>query len=85
MPTQARIGLLTTLLTLVGGVWLFQAPFIVGYQDVGQEWIRATRNDLWTGGGLIAISVLTLLLFSAFALRDASRAVENRREADETE
>ena len=85
MPTQARIGLLTTLLTLVGGVWLFQAPFIVGYQDVGQEWIRATRNDLWTGGGLIAISVLTLLLFSAFALRDASRAVEHRREADETE
>jgi hypothetical protein len=43
---------------------------------VGQDWTDATKNDLWTGGALIAISALTLILFAAFALRDAARAVE---------
>jgi hypothetical protein len=52
------------------------APFIVAYQKVGQDWVDATKNDLWTGGALIAISTLTLLLFAAFALRDAARAAE---------
>jgi hypothetical protein len=43
---------------------------------VGQDWTDATKNDLWAGGALIAISALTLILFAAFALRDAARAVE---------
>ena len=43
---------------------------------MGQDWTDATKNDLWTGGALIAISALTLILFAAFALRDAARAVE---------
>ena len=53
---------------------------------MGQDWIDATRNDLWTGGALIAISALTLLLFSAFALRDAVRAAEQKKvtEAEES-
>jgi hypothetical protein len=46
------------------------------YQKVGQDSTDATKNDLWTGGALIAISALTLILFAAFALRDAVRAVE---------
>jgi hypothetical protein len=46
------------------------------YQKVGQDSTDATKNDLWTGGALIAISTLTLILFAAFALRDAVRAVE---------
>ena len=51
-------------------------PFIVEYQKVGQDWTDATKNDLWTGGALFAISTLTLILFAAFALGDAARAVE---------
>ena len=43
---------------------------------MGQDWTEATKNDLWAGGALIAISALTLILFAAFALRDAARAVE---------
>ncbi|MDP8952128.1 MAG: hypothetical protein M3N18_07820 [Actinomycetota bacterium] len=64
MTPQARIGYVTTVLSFIGGVWLFLAPFIVEYQAVG-GWIDATRNDLWTGGVLMAISVLTLFLFLA--------------------
>jgi len=76
MAPQARGALVTTVIGFFAGVWLILAPFIVEYQKVGEDWIDATRNDLWTGGALIAISALTLLLFAAFALRDAARAVE---------
>ena len=76
MAPQARFGLIVTAIGFFTGIWLFLAPFIVEYQKVGQDWTWATKNDLWTGGALIAISVLTLILFGAFALRDAARAVE---------
>jgi hypothetical protein len=67
----------------LGGVWLFLAPFIVGYQEVGEDWIDATRNDLWVGGILMAVSALTLFLFAAFALRDAAIHAEERQRAEE--
>jgi H+/Cl- antiporter ClcA len=73
MASQARVGLIATVIGFFTGIWLFLAPFIVEYQKVGQDWIDATKNDLWTGGALIAISALTLILFGAFALRDAAR------------
>ena len=79
---QARAALVTSILTLLGGIWVFLAPFIVGYQNVGQTWVVGTKNDLWTGGALIAISALTLLLFAAFALRDAARSAEQKNTAD---
>ena len=79
MAPQARIGLITTVISFFAGIWLFLAPFIVEYQKVGQDWIDATKNDLWTGGALIAISALTLLLFTAFALRDAAHDAERRK------
>ena len=78
MAPQARVGLITTVIGFLAGIWLFLAPFIVEYQKVGQDWIDATKNDLWTGGALMAISALTLLLFAAFALRDAARAAEQK-------
>ena len=78
MAPQARVGIITTVIGFFAGIWLFLAPFIIEYQKVGQDWIDATRNDLWTGGALIAISALTLILFVAFALRDAARDAERR-------
>lgn len=83
MTPQARIGLVTTILAFIGGVWLFLAPFIIEYQEIGEDWIRATKNDLWTGGVLMAISALTLFLFAAFALRDAVARADERRRAEE--
>ena len=85
MAPQARVGLIVTVIGFFAGIWLFLAPFLVEYQKVGQDWIDATRNDLWTGGALIAISALTLLLFAAFALRDAARAAEQRTASEAEE
>ena len=78
MAPQARGGLIVSVVGFFAGIWLFLAPFLVEYQKVGQDWIDATKNDLWTGGALMAISALTLLLFAAFALRDAARAAEQK-------
>ena len=85
MAPQARGGLIVTVIGFFAGIWLFLAPFLVEYQKVGQDWIDATRNDLWTGGALIAISALTLLLFAAFALRDAARDVEQESATEASE
>ena len=85
MAPQARGGLIITFVGFFAGIWLFLAPFLVEYQKVGQDWIDATKNDLWTGGALIAISALTLLLFAAFALRDAARAVEHESATEASE
>ena len=84
MAPQARGGLIVTVIGFFVGIWLFLAPFIVGYQKVGQDWIDATKNDMWTGGALIAISALTLLLVAAFTLRDVAHAAE-QASASETE
>ena len=84
MAPQASVGIITTVIGFFVGIWLFLAPFLIEYQKVGQNWIEATRNDLWTGGALIAISALTLILFVAFALRDAAKAAE-RNSAGTTE
>jgi len=83
MTPQARIGIVTTILAFMGGVWLFLAPFIVEYQQVGEDWIEPTRNDLWTGGILMTVSALTLFLFVAFAVRDAVARADERRRAEE--
>jgi len=82
MAPQARAALITTVVGFFAGIWLVIAPFIVEYQKVGEDWIDATKNDLWTGGTLIAISALILLLFASFALRDAVRAVEQAGEGE---
>jgi hypothetical protein len=82
MAPQARGGLIVTVVGFFAGIWLFLAPFLIEYQKAGQDWIDATKNDLWTGGALMAISAVTLLLFAAFALRDAARAAEQKNTAE---
>jgi hypothetical protein len=82
MAPQARGGLIVTIVGFFAGIWLFLAPFLIEYQKAGQDWIDATKNDLWTGGALMAISAVTLLLFAAFALRDAARAAEQKNTAE---
>ena len=75
---RTRLAIATMVISLLAGVWLFLAPFLIEYQEVGQEWIDATRNSLATGGALIAIAAAGLLTYAALALRDATRAATLR-------
>ncbi|WP_345150657.1 hypothetical protein [Nonomuraea rubra] len=56
-----------------GGLWLVAAPFAVGYQPRGAEYLDATVNDLWLGGGIAALSFVALVVYAADALRDLAR------------
>jgi divalent metal cation (Fe/Co/Zn/Cd) transporter len=85
MAPQARGGLIVTVVGFFAGIWLFLAPFLVEYQKVGQDWSAPTKHHLWTGGALMAISALTLILLAAFALRDAARAAEQKNIAEAEE
>jgi len=77
----ARLGLAATALTLLAGVWLFVAPFVVDYQDRWKTLSDATLNDMWSGAALAGVAALTLLAVVSLALRDAVR----RRERDGAE
>lgn len=67
--TATKLGVTALAVLLLSGVWLIVAPFVVGYQPRGAAWTDATRNDLWTGGLLVAISFLTLTGYAAAELR----------------
>ncbi len=79
------LGAVATAVALVLGMWEFIAPFVIGYQTLGQKWIVATRNDLWVGAGLVGISLAILALYAACALRDAVEAARRRQQLQQEE
>jgi H+/Cl- antiporter ClcA len=78
IPTQTKAALVSTVVAFAAGIWLFLAPFIVDYQNHWKTLIDATKSDMWTGGALVGIASLALLLFLAFALRDAAHEARRR-------
>ncbi|WP_043619736.1 hypothetical protein [Nonomuraea candida] len=70
---KAKMGVSALILLFVAGLWLVAAPFAVGYQPRGAEYVDATVNDLWLGGGIAALSFVTLVIYAADALRDLAR------------
>ena len=83
MNRATRLGLVATVVTLLGAAWLVLAPFVVGYQPQGGDWVTATRNDVVVGGALLAVSataLFSILVLSVRALRHAAtlRAHEDR-------
>jgi peptidoglycan/LPS O-acetylase OafA/YrhL len=75
MNRATRLGLVATVVTLLGAAWLVLAPFVVGYQPQGDDWATATRNDLVVGGALLAVSataLFSILVLSVRALRHAA-------------
>ncbi len=55
---------------LLGGVWVFVAPFGIGLQAPSSPWTTATRNDLATGGALIVAALATLVAYGVLGLRE---------------
>jgi hypothetical protein len=64
-PTLARyvIGMVTSLIIFFAGGWLILAPFALGYQPYGANWVSQTTNDFSTG---IPVAVVALLSFAVF-------------------
>ncbi|GAA2858362.1 hypothetical protein [Nonomuraea rubra] len=70
---KAKLGVAALIVLFLAGLWLVAAPFAVGYQPRGAEYLDATVNDLWLGGGIAALSFVALVVYAADALRDLAR------------
>lgn len=61
-PTPFIAGLAGGSTTILVGVWLITAPFAVGYQPDGADWVDATIIGVATGTAVILLGLLTLLV-----------------------
>lgn len=67
-PTPFIAGLAGATSVILIGIWLIAAPFAVGYQPDGADWVDATIIGVATGAGVILLG-LVILLVVAGALR----------------
>jgi hypothetical protein len=56
-------GMVASLIILLAGGWLILAPFALGYQAYGADWVSQTTNDFWVG---IPVAVVALVSFALF-------------------
>lgn len=85
MNRATRLGLVATAVTLLGAAWLVLAPFVVGYQPQGDDWVTATRNDLVVGGALLVVSATALFSILVLSVRALWRAATLRAHEDREE
>lgn len=73
MIVRLIFGLGWALVTGLAGGWLVLAPWALGEQGSG-EWTTVTRNEVFTGLGLIALAVVAVVVVAAqvlWSLREA--------------
>jgi hypothetical protein len=58
-------GMVASLIIFLAGGWLILAPFALGYQPNGADWVSQTTNDFATG---IPVAVVALVSFAFFFL-----------------
>ena len=58
-------GMVASLVIYLAGGWLILAPFALGYQPYGADWVSQTTNDFVVG---ICVAVVALVSFALFFL-----------------
>jgi cytochrome c oxidase assembly factor CtaG len=76
-------GSLVLFLFFLAGIWLTMSPFVMTTQPSGQRWIASTINNVTLGGVLMVVSLLGILAYLAFALRDLVHEVQTKQETDQ--
>jgi len=66
-------------LLFLAGIWLTISPFAMTTQPSGTHWIASTINNVTVGVIMIAISLLGILGYMLFALRDLIRETQSRQ------
>jgi hypothetical protein len=54
-----------SLIILLAGGWLVLAPFALGYQAYGADWVSQTTNDFWVGIPVAVVALVSFVLFFA--------------------
>ena len=62
-PGKYVIGMVVSLVIFLAGGWLILAPFALGYQPYGADWVSQTTNDFVVG---ICVAVVALISFALF-------------------
>src|SRR5215467_4527113 len=73
MIVRLIFGLSWALVTGLAGGWLVLAPWALGEQRSG-DWTTVTRNEVFTGLGLVALAVVAVLVVAAQVLRSLREA-----------
>lgn len=62
-PGKYVCGMVASLVIFLAGGWLILAPFALGYQPYGADWVSQTTNDFVVG---ICVAVVALVAFVLF-------------------
>ena len=73
MIVRLVFGLGWALFTGLAGGWLILAPWALGEQG-GGDWTTVTRNEVFTGLGLIALAILAVAVLAAQTVRSLREA-----------
>ena len=73
------------LLFFFTGIWLTMSPFAMQTQSSGQHWSASTVNNVVLGSILMGVSLLGVVAFMGFALRDLLREVQAKQLAEQAE
>lgn len=61
------------------GIWLTISPFVMTTQPSGSHWIASTVNNVTIGAIMMVVSLLGILGYMLFALREMFREAEAKR------
>jgi hypothetical protein len=64
-PTTGKYiwGMTASLIIFLAGGWLILAPFALGYQPYGADWVSQTTNSFVVGICVAVVAVVALALF----------------------
>ena len=66
-------------LFFLAGIWLTISPFAMTTQPSGSHWVASTVNNVTIGVIMMVVSLLGILGYMLFALRDMIRETEAKK------
>lgn len=75
------VGSYVLFLFFLAGVWLAMSPFAMQSQPSNQHWIASTTNSVVVGAILMVVSLVGIVGYMLFALRDLARDARIEQEA----
>ena len=76
-------GCYVLFLFFLSGIWLTISPFAMTTQPSGTHWIASTVNNVTVGVILMVVSLLGILGYFLFALRDLIRETDEKQSAEQ--
>ena len=76
-------GSFVLFLFFLAGIWLTISPFAMTTQPSGAHWTASTINAVTIGTVMMVVSLLGILGYLLFALRDLIRETQAKQETDQ--